>query len=225
MWVSRPAARPALGQPRRNSNQNVVTILHLFPFIAMKPFLRTIVVMQLSFFSTLLLAASCVMVRASPPLVSSWRNLDVNDDDDADYSAAMENDVVERIGTYKMLAVRVTTTFGQEPQESLQEIEGSVFGTGPGAEPNSVVDQFMAVSHGQLHYLPADGTNGVVEIQMDQKIMHYSDAEQAMINATEALFGGAQLTTVADRILFCMPDGTLSGTSEPIVRPGIERHS
>jgi hypothetical protein len=177
----------------------------LFFFIAMKPLLRTIIIMKLLLFSTFLLAASSVVVvRPSPPLVSSWHGLTSNDVNDA-----ADEPVMERIGTYKILAVRVTTAFGQEPQESLQEIEGAVFGTGAGAVVNSVVRQFDAITHGQLRYIPAVGTNGVVEIQMDQEILYYIDSEQDLINATEALFGGARLSTVADRTLFCMPDGTL----------------
>jgi hypothetical protein len=185
-------------------------------FIAMKPLLRTIIVMKLLLVSAFLLAAPVVAeVRASPPLVSSWHSLNSNADDDAE-----DEPVMERIGTYKILAVRVTTAFGQEPQESLQEIEGAVFGTGAGAVVNSVVRQFDAITHGQLRYIPAVGTNGVVEIQMDQEISYYIDSEQEMINATEALFGDARLSTVADRTLFCMPDGTLEGQNqEPIARP------
>jgi hypothetical protein len=140
-------------------------------------------------------------VGASRPLASS-RNLS-------------NDEVTERIGTYKMLAVRVTTAFGQEPQESLEDIEGSVFGTGQNAVVNSVVRQFDAVSHGQLRYIPAV-TSGTVEIKMDQEIHFYLDTEQEMINATEALFGGAQLSTVADRILFCLPDDTLGGESRKV---------
>lgn len=125
----------------------------------------------------------------------------------------LSNDsVTERIGTYKMLAVRVTTAFDQEPQESMQEIEGYVFGTGEEAVKNFVVSQFDAISRGKLHYVPAVAT-GVVEIKMHQNIGFYRDTEAEMINATEALFGGTPLNAVADRVLFCLPDGTLGGKS------------
>lgn len=169
-----------------DSSPLVISVNQLFIEIVMKLFS--------AFF-----AASAV--RGSPPLVSSRK---LNNDE-----------VTERIGTYKMLAVRVTTAFGQEPQESLQEIEGSVFGTGENAVVNSVVRQFDAVSHGQLRYIPAV-TNGAVEIKIEQEIHYYLDNEQEMINATEALFDGARLSTVADRILFCLPDNTLGGKSKEV---------
>ena len=118
------------------------------------------------------------------------------------------------MGVYKLLAVRVTTTHQQEPQETLSEIQGAVFGTGPDALEHSVVSQFRQVSHHQLLYEPAlvtNGTDGVVEIVLNERINKYAESERDMIRATEQVLGLVKepLDSFADRILFCLPDGSI----------------
>jgi hypothetical protein len=81
-------------------------------------------------------------------------------------------------GTKRLLAVRVSTTFGEEPEESLASIQEALFGTGGNGTimsssdgsfgvdfgggmdddtrgTTSVVAQYAAVSHGQLLYIAA----------------------------------------------------------------------
>lgn len=109
----------------------------------------------------------------------------------------------ERIGLYKLLAVRVTSSFGQEPAESLQDIKESIF-----TNEHSVVNQFLAISHHQLVYEPATAS-GVLQIELQKRLSRYEEDEDEIVQTVEAMLGVHSIRDVADRILFCLPEGSL----------------
>jgi len=122
-----------------------------------------------------------------------------------------------RTGTRRLLAVRVTSAVsGQEPEESVESIEGAIFGTGSNPEgialpEGSVVQQYAAISHGQLTFQPAQGpniNNGVLEISIDKSFVVSTDVESEilprLIAATEQAVGSSD---IADKIVYCLPTG------------------
>jgi hypothetical protein len=142
-----------------------------------------------------------------------------------------------RIVTKRLLAVRVSSSFGEEPEESLASIQGALFGTGsnPDAIPtdSTVVAQYMAVSHGQLQFVPAVTTTttansvrynesssitnatptafGVLDVEIDEQFLGSSihDLANAIFDATQVALEGKPLLEVADNFLFCVPSGSL----------------
>lgn len=126
----------------------------------------------------------------------------------------------ETIGVYKLLAIRVTSSFGQEPEESLQEIEAAIF-TGE----HSVTKQFSAISHNQLVYEPAT-SSGVLQIKLEKHLERYDEDEDEVIAAVEAVLDVSSITDVADRILFCFPTGSLDDDVQGLAqKPGRVRSS
>lgn len=114
-------------------------------------------------------------------------------------------------GTHRVLAVRVRSST-QEPGESIQDIDTNVFGSHPG----SVMNQYQAVSHGQLTLQRV----GVIEIQVD-RVTNYQFMMQNMTSQIKLFFGNQPLREIADRILYCMPDGALDdGTWGLAALPG-----
>jgi hypothetical protein len=139
-----------------------------------------------------------------------------------------------RIGTKRLLAVRVSSSFGEEPEESLASIQGALFGTGtnPDAIPadGTVVAQYMAVSHGQLQFVPAITTTttidpynspstnaattaleGVLDVEIEEQFLGSSihDLANAILDSTQTALGGQPLLEVADNFVFCVPSGSL----------------
>ena len=122
-----------------------------------------------------------------------------------------------RTGTRRLLAVRVTSAVsGEEPEETVESIEGAIFGTGSNPEgialpEGSVVQQLAAISHGQLIFQPAQGpdiNNGVLEISIDESFVDSTDVESEilplLIAATEQALGSSD---IADKIVYCLPTG------------------
>lgn len=112
--------------------------------------------------------------------------------------------VDERVGVYRILAIRVTSTFGHEPEESLEEIEEAIF-----TSEHSVAKQFAAVSHHQLIYEPAR-TTGVVQVELDRVLGPYDEIEDEIVHVVEQVMGVQSILDIADRILFCFPNGSLN---------------
>jgi len=103
-------------------------------------------------------------------------------------------------GRHTLLAVRVVSSFGEEPEESLDDIEMAVFGTTTSSSSSgnsavlggngdhdrrnnngnflsrqnqNVVSQYSEVSHGQFELVPATGLgirNGVAQIRLDTRV-------------------------------------------------------
>jgi hypothetical protein len=134
--------------------------------------------------------------------------------------------------------VRVTSmATGEYPTETLDEMQAAIFGTTTGssnatASSNSfMAEQFRAVSHGQLNYVPARHGSllspGLLE--MDVTVpdtlglfdhVYWQTELVPILQQTLARLLRNNVTTpnniviptirsVADRVLFCMPTGSL----------------
>ena len=153
------------------------------------------------------------------------------DDDEQDAARRHLQDQV-RVGTQRLLAVRVTSAVsGEEPNETLESIEGAIFGTGPNPDnisaEGTVVQQYAAVSHGQLLFQAAEGPsiiNGVLEIAIDLPFVGTTNVQTQILpllrTATEAAVGSSlsSNTPVADKIVYCLPDGRRFSGRRPVDR-------
>jgi hypothetical protein len=119
-------------------------------------------------------------------------------------------------GTRRVLAVRITTSFGEQPEESVDEISRAIFGSISDDSENSstsVVRQYHDVSHGQLQLIPATGNgivNGVAQVQLDVQVAGKEvqlDLTSEILAATQAALGDLDL--VADNYIFCIPNSSL----------------
>jgi hypothetical protein len=131
-----------------------------------------------------------------------------------------------RLGNKKLLAVRVVSTIGEEPAETLAEITGAIFGASPlGTQvqaseyaDSTVVSQYRDVSAGALNLLPASGPGiefGVVQVVVDEVIAGGAirRVTNAIVAAAEAQLGGS-LDEIADFVVFCLPsDSLLQGST------------
>lgn len=121
-----------------------------------------------------------------------------------------------RSGTKRLLAVRLLTNGGSEvPDETISEIQDTIFGSKATSTQPTVISQYAAVSHGKLQFIPAQGPgidNGVVEIVMDAPLTSGNISIQGPMlveileSAASAL---GDLEEVADHIIFCLPTGSL----------------
>lgn len=168
--------------------------------------------------------------------VDDNNNNDNNSDQDGGHRRQQrhleDKDKELRIGTKKLLAVRVISKFDEIPEESVEDIETAIFGadddssvgTGDGGggfgtgvvavKPKAtVVEQYHKVSHGKLQLMPAQGSNiynGVAQVEISQRVNDSSIDEGLGTNIlarTEQLVG-VPLEEVADFIVFCLPDGS-----------------
>lgn len=174
------------------------------------------------------IAASAV----APPVVSSSRPQQLQ------LQKRLTEERSFYVGAQRLLAVRVTSTFGEAPGSSLDAMEGAIFGTGPNpdgiAANASVVAQFRAVSHNQLLYVPANATvvawplgpmnsttmtpiarPGLLEIEIAAKFKHFSyDFYEAnlmpIVVSTIEKALGRKMNDIADRIMLCLPSGSFS---------------
>jgi hypothetical protein len=119
-------------------------------------------------------------------------------------------------GAKTVLAVRVLAPDGSPP-ETADEIAAALFGIAddPDLLPTaSVAAQYAALSHGQLSLLPAVGpgiSNGVAEIQIDMNVRGskiQSELSSHLLEKTAQALG-ASVDEVADRIVYCLPTGSL----------------
>jgi hypothetical protein len=123
-----------------------------------------------------------------------------------------------RRGTKRLLAVRISTTYGEEPDESLAEIEGAVFGTGTNpdaiAADATVVAQYTAVSHNQVHFIPAtqpeDEDAAVAAASRSSALLAVEDAINNTANnltdgvmdvTVDTLFNGTDIHILTEFIL------------------------
>jgi len=140
--------------------------------------------------------------------------LSLDDNDQERRRRHLQNQL--RTGTQRLLAVRVTSAVsGEAPVETLESIEGAIFGTGPNpdniAPQGTVVQQMAAVSHGQLTFQAAEGpniNNGVLEIAINQPFVGTTNVQTQILglleSATAAAVGSLEL---ADKIVYCLPTG------------------
>ena len=126
-----------------------------------------------------------------------------------------------RSGTKRLLAVRISALEGsEEPVETATEIRDAIFGSDnlPESLP-TVVSQYAAVSRGALQFVASSGVginDGVAEISISTSVVNGSrsiqgNLMQEILDATALALG--DLETVADRIVFCIPTGSLLNNS------------
>lgn len=148
---------------------------------------------------------------SSPPTVQLIRSLQQQDE------TQQAQEVSESLsGTKTVLAIRIKAPDGDAP-ETMDEIAAAIFGTS--VDPNlvpiaSVIAQYAAVSHNQLHLVPATGPgiyNGVTEITLNHTVKGARiQAElSSHILAVTAATLGRPLDAIADRIVYCVPSGSL----------------
>lgn len=147
-------------------------------------------------------------------LIVPDRNAVVMDEPNTDQRRLAASSI--RIGTKTLLAVRVTSSIGEAPVETVDAIESAIFGTGENPEgiPDdaSVVAQYEAISHGKLLFTPASGSsniqNGVANVEIDHRFfgrdVQFGLVPQILAQ-TEAVVG--PLSNI-DRIIFCLPNGS-----------------
>jgi hypothetical protein len=124
-------------------------------------------------------------------------------------------------GTKRLLVVRVVTSgYVEQPAETIDEIQGAIFGTGrnPDSIPTdgTVVAQYNAVSQGNLFFTPAfvEDASGVIEVELPTYIQTFINASirdylvPEILLATESKLG-RPLDQVADYIIFCIPNNSL----------------
>lgn len=177
-----------------------------------------------------------IRLQHSTAIDDNNNNNDNNSDQDGGHRRQQrhleDKDKELRIGTKKLLAVRVISKFDEIPVESVDDIETAIFGadddssigTGDGGggfgtgvvavKPKAtVVEQYHKVSHGKLQLMPAQGSNiynGVAQVEISQRVNDSSIDEGLGTNIlarTEQLVG-VPLEEVADFIVFCLPDGS-----------------
>lgn len=118
------------------------------------------------------------------------------------------------IGTKRVLAVRITSASGEEPDESVEDIQAAIFGSGDDTSFTSVVHQYEAVSHGQLQLIPAQGSgieNGVIQVQLPDSFAGkeiQSDLTSNILAMTREAVG-LPLDEVAEHFIFCLPSNSL----------------
>ena len=121
-----------------------------------------------------------------------------------------------RSGTKRLLAVRLSANGGSEvPEETVEEIQNTIFGSATTQNLPTVVSQYAAVSHGALQFVPAQGVgieNGVIEIVMDaplatKNVSIQGPMLQEILKSAAGTLG--DLDEVADHIIFCLPTGSI----------------
>jgi hypothetical protein len=130
----------------------------------------------------------------------------------------LQNDARRR-GTKRLLAVRVSSTYGEVPVESVESIVSALFGnssSNPDENMNAVdatvVAQYAAVTHHQLLFLPATGpniTDGILEITVPVNFTgnDIQALTPTILSKMEEVVG--PLSDVADNFVFCLPTGSL----------------
>ena len=124
----------------------------------------------------------------------------------------------------RLLVVRIIDVNGIEPVESMEQIEGAIFGTGSNpdniSETASVVQQLASITHHQVSLVPANmnstqssGGGVVIDVPIALSVNgsgFFRELLSEILNATESVVG--PMMEAADAYIFCVPDGaTLVG--------------
>lgn len=147
------------------------------------------------------------------------RRIRGDDDDSSSWNnrRRLQNDKL-RFGTKRLLAVRVSSSFGEVPLESGESVRGALFGTG--RNPDNITDagtvaaQYAAVTHDQLLYVPATGSNitdGVLEIKVNMLFLGNDIQNMTAAIVAQAEEAVGTLANVADNLVFCLPTGSRFG--------------
>jgi hypothetical protein len=120
-----------------------------------------------------------------------------------------------RFGTQALLAVRVSSPT-ETPEESADDLHQVLFGKGSDTSDGlSVSEQIRAITHGQLVYQPASGfriRSGVLDVAIKSTVKGNSVIDvliPEMITALRDTLGTRKLDHIANRIMFCLPKGSL----------------
>lgn len=120
------------------------------------------------------------------------------------------------LGNRTVLVVRVSGT-AESPVETVERMEGAVFGLGRQAVTNSMRAQFKRCSFSKIDFAPPLGfaafDNGVVNIQLNYRLRG-RDVLTVMRDATQAvaeLLGVDSLKSNFDHVIFCVGRGTTNG--------------
>ena len=124
-------------------------------------------------------------------------------------------------GQTSLLAVWATSNaYNEVPQEQeVEKIHGRVFGRGEYREDHTVTSQISACSFDQQVLQPSTGpniVNGVVDVDLGFQIFGCNIVGQCqgdLRTATMAALGVTSLDTIADMIIFCLPNGSTFGDS------------
>jgi Gametolysin peptidase M11 len=122
-------------------------------------------------------------------------------------------------GSPTVLSVYVTSTYGQVPDSTVDDIKNGIFGTGLNNAPYNTLKQYKDCSYGALTMQPATLGNvdgGVVQVQVNRPLdascdMDSGTCSQDITNAAIATLG--RPLTDYDMIMFCLPTGVVSGGS------------
>lgn len=123
-------------------------------------------------------------------------------------------ELVSKTGDHTVLVVRVTSAAGEDPGLTADQLQGSIFGSGPIPQSASLVSQYGACSLGKLTMRPASGNtviNGVIEIQYPGQIAGgniVGSLQTALLQQTKNQLGISDLSQAATHIMFCLPSGT-----------------
>ena len=119
-------------------------------------------------------------------------------------------------GNRTVLVVRVQGT-AESPDETVERMQGAVFGLGRQSLVNSMRAQFARCSFSKINFIPASGfdqfDNGVLNVQLDYRLLGRG-ALGVMVDATDAvkaILGVEFLRGSFDHIIFCMARGTTYG--------------
>ena len=117
--------------------------------------------------------------------------------------------------TRTVLVVRVQGT-GESPVETVERMQGAVFGLGGQPLANSMKAQYSRCSFSKIDFIPASGfdqfDNGVINIQLNSRLQGRG-ALGVMDDATDAVKGilGVEfLRGRFDHVIFCIARGTFT---------------
>ena len=120
------------------------------------------------------------------------------------------------LGNRTVVVVRVHGTV-ESPIETVERMEGAVFGLGGQPATNSLRAQFRRCSFSKIDFAPASGyaafDNGVVNVQLNYRLRGM-DVFTVMRDATRSLaelLGVDSLRRNFDHVVFCFGRGTING--------------
>lgn len=140
---------------------------------------------------------------------------------DSDRQHGISRRLTAYTGVKKALSVRIVTTSGQEPVDTLDILRGRVMGRGPEAVPNTFRSQFYQCSMGALDIQPATAQDGrgivdgvvqvTVPVSIDASCNILGTCQEEIIRRTEMALN--QKLQHFDYVLFCLPTGAAFGES------------
>ena len=118
-------------------------------------------------------------------------------------------------GNRTVLVVRVLGT-AESPVETVERMQGAVFGLGGQPLANSMRAQFGRCSFSKINFIPASGfdqfENGVINIQLNYRLRGRGalGVKESATKAVRELLGVEFLGETFDHVVFCMARGTTS---------------